>query len=133
MINTGDLNFNKKIPNSNLSLTFVKVKTLTKVFLCANKCHCEERSNHTKYFTDRNPKVCHSEERGIPMRNSTIKITNLCRATCGDSSFLGMTYFAAMHHEIASYLAKTHTMLNHKPKKIPNSITGIWDLNFIGI
>ena len=34
---------------------------------------------------------CHSEERVIPARNSTIKIANLCRATCGDSSFLGMT------------------------------------------
>jgi hypothetical protein len=34
---------------------------------------------------------CHPEERGISARNSVIKIHNLCRATYGDPSFLGMT------------------------------------------
>ncbi|MNX72637.1 hypothetical protein D3C86_1039980 [compost metagenome] len=115
-------------------MTFVKVLNFDKgLFFIRKERHCEERSNHTMYFKDRNLKVCHSEERGIPVRNSTIKIANLCRATRGDSSFLGMTYFTAMLHAIASFLAMTHNSLNLKPKKIPNSIIGIWDFNFIGI
>ena len=36
-------------------------------------------------------KVCHSEERGISASSSAIKITNLCRVSYEDSSFLGMT------------------------------------------
>ena len=35
--------------------------------------------------------VCHSDGGGIPASNSTIKIVNLYRATCGDSSSVGMT------------------------------------------
>ncbi len=38
-----------------------------------------------------NPQTCHSEERRIFAGNSIIKIPNLCRASNGDSSFLGMT------------------------------------------
>jgi len=43
------------------------------------------------FFQSLSTHFCNPEGRGIFVRNSVIKIFNLCRATCEDPSFLGMT------------------------------------------
>ena len=43
-----------------------------------------------EHLTVNNHTHCHPKERGISTRNSSGKVINLYRATCGDPSFLGI-------------------------------------------
>jgi hypothetical protein len=69
---------------------------------------------------------CHFDEGEISARNSAIKITNLCRATYGDFSFVEMIYF--VHLEVKFMEIRVIRGRKLSTKKIPNPTkVGIWN------